>query len=129
MRFRSRATSSAAAAKRRARRREQWLQIAPADEARLDEQLLGQARIAVPHGVRRTPRVTVVIPTLNEASNLPHVLPRLGAVVDEVILVDGCSDDGTCEVARRLRPDIKTLAQDGRGKGNALSVGFAAATG
>jgi glycosyltransferase involved in cell wall biosynthesis len=75
------------------------------------------------------PRVTAVIPTLNEATNLPHVLPRLGKLADEVIIVDGPSDDGTCDVARALRPDVRTVAQTGRGKGNALSEGFSAATG
>ncbi len=33
--------------------------------------------------------VSVVIPTLNEAKNLPHVLPGLPDIVSEVILVDG----------------------------------------
>jgi glycosyltransferase involved in cell wall biosynthesis len=75
------------------------------------------------------PTVTAVIPTLNEATNLPHVLPRLGELADEVIIVDGPSDDGTCEIARELRPDVRTMTQTGRGKGNALSIGLAAATG
>ena len=73
--------------------------------------------------------VSVVIPTLNEAENLPHVLPRLPAGLHEVILVDGHSTDGTIEVARRLRPDVRVVTQSGRGKGNALAAGFAAATG
>jgi glycosyltransferase involved in cell wall biosynthesis len=74
-------------------------------------------------------RVSVVIPTLNEAENLPHVFPRLPAGLHEVILVDGHSTDGTIEVARRLRPDVRVVTQSGRGKGNALAAGFAAATG
>lgn len=75
------------------------------------------------------PRVSVVIPALNEAENLPHVLPRIPAWVDEVLLVDGQSTDGTAEVARALRPDVKIVLQDGKGKGDALRSGFAAATG
>ncbi|HVG75549.1 MAG TPA: glycosyltransferase family 2 protein [Thermoleophilaceae bacterium] len=74
-------------------------------------------------------RVSVVIPTLNEAENLPHVLPRLPAGLYEVILVDGHSTDRTIEVARRLRPDVRVVTQSGRGKGNALAAGFAVATG
>jgi glycosyltransferase involved in cell wall biosynthesis len=74
-------------------------------------------------------RVSVVIPALNEAENLPHVLPRLPDGLHEVIVVDGHSTDGTAEVARRLRPDVRIVAQPGRGKGNALAAGFAAATG
>jgi len=78
---------------------------------------------------RTTPTVSVVIPTLNEAANLPHVLTRIPASVDEVVLVDGHSIDDTIAVARTLRPDIRVVLQDGRGKGNALACGFAAAQG
>ena len=73
--------------------------------------------------------VSVVIPTLNEEENLPHVLPRIPVWVNEVLLVDGHSTDGTVEVARRLRPDIRIIRQEGRGKGAALRTGFAVATG
>jgi glycosyltransferase involved in cell wall biosynthesis len=125
-----RRTSSVAALEARARRREQSVHVdADPEEPQLDGELLALARRRRASRPRRAPRVTAVIPAMNEASNLPHVLPRLGDLVDEVILVDGHSDDGTSDVARRLRPGIRTIAQDGRGKGNALSVGFAEATG
>ncbi len=74
-------------------------------------------------------RVSVVIPTLDEAANLPYVFDRLPADVYEVILVDGGSTDGTVDVARRLRPDVRVLHQTGRGKGNALREGFTACRG
>ncbi len=77
----------------------------------------------------RSVRGSVVIPTLNEAENLPHVFPRLPEGLHEVIVVDGRSTDGTVEVARRLRPDVRIVMQDGKGKGNALAAGFSAATG
>ena len=77
----------------------------------------------------RSVSVSVVIPALNEAENLPHVFPRLPDGLHEVIIVDGRSTDGTAEVARRLRPDVRIVMQDGKGKGNALAAGFAAATG
>jgi len=80
-------------------------------------------------GRRNNPRVSVVIPTYNEAANLPHVLPRLPAEVYEVILVDGRSVDGTIEVAQALRPDVKVVRQNRRGKGNAMACGFAAVRG
>ena len=74
-------------------------------------------------------RVSVVIPAKNEAKNLPHVLPRVPHWVDEVLLVDGDSTDGTPEVARSLMPMIRIVGQEGKGKGAALRSGFAAATG
>jgi glycosyltransferase involved in cell wall biosynthesis len=75
------------------------------------------------------PRVSVVIPTLNEARNLPHVFASLPADLHQVILVDGHSVDGTIAVARRLRPDVRVVLQTSRGKGDALACGFAACDG
>ena len=76
----------------------------------------------------RAPRVSVVIPTYNEAKNLPHVFAQLPDVY-EVIVVDGRSTDDTVVTARMLRPDVKVVRQTRRGKGNALACGFEAATG
>ena len=73
--------------------------------------------------------ISVVIPTLDEASNLPHVLTRIPDYVHEVLLVDGHSIDDTIAVARTIRPDVRVLLQGARGKGNALACGFAAAAG
>jgi len=75
------------------------------------------------------PRVSVVIPALNEAKNLTHVLPEIPDSVWEVILVDGGSHDGTVDVFRALRPDGLVLTHERRGKGNALAAGFAACRG
>jgi glycosyltransferase involved in cell wall biosynthesis len=75
------------------------------------------------------PRVSVVIPTLNEARNLPHVFARMPQDVHEVIVVDGHSVDDTVAVARQLWPGVRIVMQTRRGKGNALACGFAAATG
>jgi glycosyltransferase involved in cell wall biosynthesis len=75
------------------------------------------------------PRVSVVLPTLNEARNLPHVLSRLPSNLFELILVDGHSTDGTVEVARALYPGVRVLYQPGRGKGDALRCGFRACRG
>ncbi len=79
--------------------------------------------------MQTAPTVSVVIPALNEAENLPLVLPLIPDSVYEVILVDGRSTDGTVEVARSIRPDIRFVQQQGRGKGSALRTGFAAARG
>lgn len=76
-----------------------------------------------------THRVSVIIPALNEAENLPYVLPRIPHWVHEVILVDGHSTDGTPEIAEKLLPGIRVVPQQGRGKGAALRTGFAEACG
>ncbi|HWE64623.1 MAG TPA: glycosyltransferase family 2 protein [Chloroflexota bacterium] len=81
------------------------------------------------HTTLGTLRVSMIIPALNEARNLPYVLPRIPQWVAEVILVDGHSTDDTVEVARQLWPTITVVMQEGRGKGAALRCGFAAATG
>lgn len=72
----------------------------------------------------RHPTVCVVVPAKNEARNLPLVLDRIPGWVDEVILVDGNSEDDTVAVARALLPDIKIVTQDRPGKGAALRCGF-----
>ena len=86
-------------------------------------------RSTPPGQPRRPPRVSVVIPTLNEELNLPHVFGALPAGLHEVVLVDGGSTDDTVAVARRLRPDVVVVRQTRTGKGNALASGFAACTG
>ncbi|MDQ4115367.1 MAG: glycosyltransferase family 2 protein, partial [Actinomycetota bacterium] len=80
----------------------------------------------------REPRVSVIVPTRNEARNLEVVLPAVAAVrpaVHEVLVVDGNSVDGTVETAARVLPDVRIVMQTRKGKGNAMACGFAAATG
>ncbi len=73
------------------------------------------------------PSVSVVMPTLDEARNLPHVIPRLPAWIDELIVVDGYSTDDTVAVAQELFPDVRVIYQSGQGKGDALRCGIEAA--
>ncbi|MFF3303503.1 glycosyltransferase family 2 protein [Streptomyces sp. NPDC001741] len=75
------------------------------------------------------PPVSVVIPAMNEAENLPYVFKSLPGWIHEVVLVDGNSTDDTVRVARELRPDVVVVQQTGKGKGDALISGFAACTG
>ncbi len=76
----------------------------------------------------RQPRVSLVVPAMNEARNLEVILPQLPDL-HEVILVDGGSVDDTIATAQRVLPGIRVFQQTRRGKGNALAVGFAAVTG
>lgn len=71
------------------------------------------------------PKVSVVIPAINEGANLRHVLPQIPSTVFEVILVDGGSTDDTIAVTRTLCPEAMILQQGRRGKGDALIAGFA----
>lgn len=75
------------------------------------------------------PSVSVIVPALNEARNIPHVFERIPRDIHEVILVDGYSVDGTVAVAREHRSDVRVLRQTRMGKGNAVACGVAAATG
>lgn len=92
----------------------------PADSARYR---------AVSPNLAIAPPVSVVIPAMNEAENLPYVFKTLPDWIHEVVLVDGNSTDDTVRVARELWPGVKVVKQVGKGKGDALISGFAACTG
>ena len=89
----------------------------------------GEQDVARPRERAAVPMVSVVIPTLDEATNIAWVLYRLPPCVEEVIVVDGPSTDRTVAVARAARPDIVVVNAPRRGKGAALQAGFAAARG
>jgi CheY-like chemotaxis protein len=76
------------------------------------------------------PRVTVVIPALNEEKNLPLLLPYLPCEwIDEVLLVDGGSQDNTVQIAQQLLPTIRVIVEPRPGKGAALRTGYSSAQG
>jgi glycosyltransferase involved in cell wall biosynthesis len=71
-------------------------------------------------------RVSVVIPTYNEAQSIGRVLADIPAgLVDQVIVVDSNSTDGTAEIARQLGAEVVHEPQ--RGYGRACLTGLAAA--
>jgi SAM-dependent methyltransferase len=80
---------------------------------------------------------SILIPCRNEKGNIENAIlrmPRFGTA-QEILFVEGNSSDGTYEECERVRDaykeswDIKVLKQDGKGKGDAVRKGFAAATG
>lgn len=80
---------------------------------------------------------SILIPCRNERGNIENAIrrmPRFGSS-QEILFVEGNSSDGTFEECERVRDaykdswDIKVLKQDGKGKGDAVRKGFAAATG
>jgi hypothetical protein len=89
----------------------------------------GAVPYAGPDRRDRKTKVSVVVPAMNEAQNIGHVLKQLPEGLHEVILVDGNSEDDTIEAAREACPEIRVLVQSGRGKGDAFRTGFAAVTG
>jgi glycosyltransferase involved in cell wall biosynthesis len=76
-----------------------------------------------------SPKITVLIPTLNETGNLSYVLSRIPPIVDEILIVDGYSSDNTVAVAKQLCPRARVIYQDKRGKGDAIKCGIRQATG
>jgi glycosyltransferase involved in cell wall biosynthesis len=80
-----------------------------------------------------TPRVSVVIPCLNEAENIVACVTRARAVLaesgisGEVIVADNASDDGSPELAKDAGALV--VHEPRRGYGSAYLAGFAAARG
>jgi glycosyltransferase involved in cell wall biosynthesis len=102
--------------------------ISDSDTTSADDPALAKYRPISNH-LAIAPPVSVVIPAMNEAENLPYVFKTLPGWIHEVVLVDGNSTDDTVEVARELWPDVKVVPQQGKGKGDALIAGFEACTG
>jgi SAM-dependent methyltransferase len=85
---------------------------------------------------RPAPSVSVICPCRNEAGNIEQIaarLPTMGSHT-ELIFVEGHSSDNTLQECRRVAgaetgKDIRVCVQEGRGKGDAVRLGFAQATG
>ena len=74
-------------------------------------------------------RISLVVPTLNEASNISYVFSNIPELVDEIVVVDGDSTDGTREKILKHRKDAKIIIEKTKGKGSAIKKGFNHATG
>ena len=71
-------------------------------------------------------RISVIIPTHNEAQSIAHVLADIPKdLAPEVIVVDSNSNDGTPAIAARL--GARVLQEPRRGYGRACLTGLAAA--
>lgn len=72
-------------------------------------------------------RVTVIVPTRNEAANLRPVLEVAALYADELLVVDGHSSDNTRQIAEEMGATV--VLDNARGKGDAIRVGMERATG
>jgi hypothetical protein len=89
-----------------------------------------------PVGASRGSSVSVVVPARNEEGNIEEIFRRVPQVGErtELVFVEGNSSDQTyLEIERciRLFPDreARLFRQTGRGKGDAVRLGFAKSTG
>ncbi|MBF0504282.1 MAG: glycosyltransferase [Candidatus Omnitrophica bacterium] len=80
--------------------------------------------------------VTILVPCRNERGNIEQAVSRTPAFGShqEFIFVEGHSQDGTYQEVERViqaypHKDIKLFKQEGRGKGDAVRLGFARAKG
>ena len=90
----------------------------------------------IPRAAPSLPSVTIVCPCRNEKGNIEQAVRRLPALGSrtELIFVEGHSKDDTLDECRRVAAvhpelDIKVMVQSGTGKGDAVRLGFAHATG
>jgi glycosyltransferase involved in cell wall biosynthesis len=81
----------------------------------------------------KAPRISVVIPCLNEAGNIEQCVARAWEALDrhrlegEVVVVDNASEDGSAELAEAA--GARVVHEPRRGYGSAYLAGFAAARG
>lgn len=75
----------------------------------------------------RNRKITVVIPCLNEEEGIQDVLSEIPNSVDEVIVVDNDSTDGTASVAKSL--GARVIEEKVRGYGRAYKTGLLHAEG
>lgn len=82
------------------------------------------------------PIVTVVVPARNEEGNIPNILPRIPQMGGgtEVIFVEGNSTDKTWAAIQKVVADnpnamVSAYQQPGKGKGDAVRLGFSKAKG
>lgn len=78
--------------------------------------------------------LSVIVPVYNEAATIHEVVRRLRGtgIPSEIILIDDGSTDGTFQALQQIddRDDLKILRlESNQGKGAALKLGFARATG
>lgn len=74
-------------------------------------------------------KCSLILPVRNEALNIGRLTASIPEFIDEVVIVDGNSTDGSLEIAQEITAVDVVVQQKRRGKGAALSLGFSIASG
>jgi glycosyltransferase involved in cell wall biosynthesis len=77
--------------------------------------------------MKNKPKVSIIIPTKNESEGLVSVIKSVQKYVDEIIIVDGRSNDGSSKIAKKF--GAKFFLDHCLGKGDAVRLGIKKATG
>lgn len=72
-------------------------------------------------------KISLVLPAKNEEASIQEILNNSKPFVDEILLVDGHSTDGTREAAEQA--GARVVLDRGKGKGDGIRVGIREATG
>ena len=70
--------------------------------------------------------ITIVIPTKNEEGLIGEIVDAVKSYADEILVVDGHSQDRTCAIA--AEHNARVIQDRGRGKGDAVRVAIGEAT-
>lgn len=88
------------------------------------------------HSHKNQPKVSVIVPARNEAGNVENILSRIPEMGGgtEIVFVEGNSTDNTWEtilqgIERHTEKHCLSMQQPGKGKGDAVRLGFNRATG
>lgn len=93
-------------------------------------------KLPQPQQADAKPMVSVIVPARNERGNIENILsrtPEMGSGT-EIVFVEGHSSDDTyaaieAAISRHPERRIQLMRQGGKGKGDAVRMGFAAASG
>ena len=69
--------------------------------------------------------LSIVLPVKNEGKNLDFIIPELKKYSEDIIVVDGHSNDNTEEICRKYK--VKFILDNKLGKGDAQSIGVSEA--